>query len=197
MMVVALAAAGGAGIEGHGRGRGGKEAAAPGCNQSQLHGVGLAGNNIAVDVCATPSVCGARCCAKQGCSAWTWTTRSAGRSAATCYLKSAAVPEACGPDEVCVSSLPPPAPPPPPLWCRQPCDRGWEKDVDGCCTRLALASGGRSAPGGGILAYPHGANLSATSWEDRSYPWGGDVALNDDGTLLHGCVCAGVDLAQF
>ena len=175
--------------------RGNAVIGAAGCCSPLLQGVGLSGNNLAFGGCVTPSDCGARCCARPGCAAWTWTNRSdpgggdgGGAAAAICYLKSAAIPEPCDPDEkVCISwsraPVPPlPPPPPPPAWCQPtvPCDRGWEKDTQGCCTRLAL--GGTP----GIVAYPHGANLSATSWEDRPYPWGGDMALSDDGTLVHG-----------
>lgn len=155
------------------------------CNTTLLPGVGLSGNNIEFANCATTFECGARCCERVGCAAWTWVNRS-GAKAPVCYLKSAAVPEACEPGEVCVSWSRSPLPPPPspsPCASTRPCDRGWQKDAEGCCTRLALSTA--SSPVG-IMAFPPRANLSTDVWEDRAYPWGGDAVLSADGTEVHG-----------
>ena len=156
------------------------------CNASLLQNVAFAGDNFKSLAAVSTAACARACCAlPAACAAWTWVNRTAGGAA--CYLKHAAVKEACEPGETCVSwsrAAPgPPPPPPPPRCAPQACDRGWSKDAEGCCTALALGSALRPA---GVVAYPHGANLNATAWEDRAYPWGGDAQLSDDGSVMHG-----------
>jgi hypothetical protein len=162
------------------------------CDTSLLRGVGLAGNNIAYSKSSTSEYCAVLCCAHAGCNAWTWANKSllvvGGNKTGMCFLKSAAIIEHCGSGEACVSwsrEAPPPSPQPP-TPCKPTvgdCDRGWMKDDDGCCTRLALP--GASSPSG-VIAYPHGANLSTTVWEDRQYPWGGDAVLDVNAAKIHG-----------
>jgi hypothetical protein len=149
------------------------------CNTSMQHGVGMSGDNIAFTDCPNIAECSQRCCELAACQAWTWVNRAAGEM--VCYLKSAAVPEACEGGDICVSWSR--ATPLPPCSSAHSCDRGWQKDAQGCCTRLALASG--SSPVG-VVALPHGANLSTNKWEDRPYPWGGDAVLSADGKQVHG-----------
>jgi hypothetical protein len=153
------------------------------CNASLLPGVALAGDNIKWVAAVSTVACARACCAlSPACAAWTWVNHTVGGT--VCYLKRAAIREACGPGERCVSwSRLAPEPPPPPPGCAEACDRGWSKDAVGCCTVLALGSAGRPA---GMVAYPHGADLNATAWEDRAYPWGGDAQLSADGTEVHG-----------
>ena len=135
------------------------------CSAPLLPGVGLAGNTIASQEVPTPGECASLCCAHTGCRAWTWANRSSlATQTSVCYLKDAAVPEPCGIGG-CISwsrkPVPPmPPPPPSPHWLcpAHACDRGWQKDTDGCCTRLALGNGSRAV---GMVAYPHGANLRA------------------------------------
>jgi hypothetical protein len=112
------------------------------CSTPLRHGMGLAGNNIGSASCPTAAVCGQRCCAHAGCSAWTWVNPFNSSQEQVCYLKAAAVPEQCEPDEACTSwsrsPLPPLPPPPPPACLAGTCDRGWQKDAEGCCTRLGV-----------------------------------------------------------
>ena len=157
------------------------------CDASLLQNVAFSGDNIQSIVAVSTTACARACCALAACTAWTQVNRTAG--GATCYLKRAAISEACEPGERCVSwsrspPRPPLPPPPPPPHCApKACDRGWSKDAEGCCTVLSLGSALRPA---GVVAHPHGANLNATAWEDRAYPWGGDAQLSDDGSLVHG-----------
>lgn len=168
-----------------------------GCTNGTLAGVALAGHNLRYFATSTLGNCGESCCRLPACTAWTYVqklqqeldTSSSGVQSAICYLKSAAVAEACPARENCTSwsASPLPSPPSPcPAAPTGACPTGWtfpRLNTSGCaCTRLALESGAT-----GQVLYPAGANLSAITWEDRPYPWGGDCMIlpESGGSALH------------
>eukprot|EP01043_Picozoa_sp_COSAG02_P049362 COSAG02_NODE_4949_length_4796_cov_12.701512_3_plen_521_part_00 len=160
------------------------------CQVPVLRGVALSAHNIAAFQFRNISACARSCCTLDACQAWTFVEKTDFSDAGDpmCYLKDAAQREPCPPGQSCTSwSRVPPTPVPVPARCARapgaaPCDRGWrrpERNRSGCdCTELALVAET------GAVAYPANANLSASTWQDRPYPWGGDAVVQN-GTV-HG-----------